>query len=478
MRMFLTVRATGTPFSARKERIQALPDEVKVAPPPPVAPHPPDKENTEENALAVKPPRGPPLSARPLNPRFARQVPSVPNSAAALSPVVPNAPIGPEEAREKYAAFLNSHELREIVDYDEIYYLGQPTRKVRLSVTTALNSGFDDCQCHYRASVGDHIAYRYEIRAILGKGAFGQVIRCYDHKAKTHVAIKALVNTELMHEQGRIECSILQYLNKIDPAHSHHLVHALEFFVFRRHICIAFEILGPNLYEYSRSMRFRPMPPRQVKPAARQILDGLAFCHGHSVVHCDMKPENIVVDASGFPNVKIIDFGSSCFAGRQRYEYIQSRFYRAPEVILGVKYGPPMDIWSFACSVIEMITGKPVFPGDDEYDQLDLLMQVLGPVPEQLRERSSRKKEFFTPDGAFIPTKGAKIRKPGSVTLEAITRIGDPLLLDLLKKCFEWKQEDRITAQDALMHPWFTVKEVVTGRASISHGFPELVRGQ
>jgi dual specificity tyrosine-phosphorylation-regulated kinase 2/3/4 len=213
-----------------------------------------------------------------------------------------------------------------------------------------------------------------------------------------------------------------------------------------------------------------------MKPTARQILDGLAFCHSHSIVHCDLKPENVLIDVNGFPNVKIIDFGSSCFLGRQRYEYIQSRFYRAPEVILGVKYGPPMDIWSFACIIVEMIIGKPIFPGDNEHDQLDLLMQVFGPVPEQLRERCARKKEFFAPDGTFIPAKGAKSRRPGSLSLEVMTRIADPLLLDLLKKCFEWKQEDRITAQDALKHPWFTVKEVVTGRASISHVFPELVR--
>jgi dual specificity tyrosine-phosphorylation-regulated kinase 2/3/4 len=189
-----------------------------------------------------------------------------------------------------------------------------------------------------------------------------------------------------------------------------------------------------------------------------------------------MKPENVVVDVNGFPNVKIIDFGSSCFIGRQRYEYIQSRFYRAPEVILGLKYGPPMDIWSFGCIVIEMVIGRPIFPGDDEHDQLDLLMQIIGPVPEQLKARCSRRKEFFTPDGRFVGTKGQKTRRPGSVSLEVATRIADPLLLDLLKKCFEWNQEDRITAQDALKHQWFTVKEIVTTRASISHVFPELVR--
>jgi dual specificity tyrosine-phosphorylation-regulated kinase 2/3/4 len=135
-----------------------------------------------------------------------------------------------------------------------------------------------------------------------------------------------------------------------------------------------------------------------------------------------------------------------------------------------------MDIWSFGCIVIEMIIGKPIFAGNNEHEQLDILMQVFGPVPEQIREQCKRRKEFFTTDGRFVGGRGQRSRKPGSVSLEAATRIGDPLLLDLLEKCFEWKQEERITAQDALKHPWFTVKEVVAGRASSSHLFPELGR--
>jgi dual specificity tyrosine-phosphorylation-regulated kinase 2/3/4 len=207
----------------------------------------------------------------------------------------------------------------------------------------APNYGYDDADHHYKAIIGDHIGYRFEIRAIIGKGAFGQVLRCYDHKARKNVALKIIVNTELMHEQGRVECAILQHLNRRDPGDAHHVIRGLDFFVFRTHICITFEVLGANLYEYSRSMRFRPIPPRQAKPAARQMLEALAFCHSNKIVHCDMKPENVLIGPSGFPNVTIIDFGSSCAIGRQRYEYIQSRFYRAPEVILGLDYGPPMD---------------------------------------------------------------------------------------------------------------------------------------
>jgi dual specificity tyrosine-phosphorylation-regulated kinase 2/3/4 len=366
--------------------------------------------------------------------------------------------------------------MREIVDFDEIYFLGQTTKKVQPSLSANSNYGYDDGHHHYKAVVGDHIAYRYEIRTVLGKGSFGQVIRCYDHKMKYSVALKIIVNTELMHEQGRVECSIVQELNKIDPSNSHHLIRGLDFFIFRRHICAAFEILGQNLYEYSRSMRFRPISPKEIKTTAKQLLEALSFCHEHSIVHCDLKPENVLIDITGFPNVKLIDFGSSCFVGHQRYEYIQSRFYRAPEVILGIRYGPPMDIWSFACILIEMIIGKPIFPGDNEHELLGMLIHVLGPVPETLRTKCSRKKEFFTSDGKFVGVKGHRYHRPGTLSLEVATHITDPLLLDLLKKCFEWKQEDRITAADALKHPWFHVKETVGMRPQTSRIFPELIR--
>jgi dual specificity tyrosine-phosphorylation-regulated kinase 2/3/4 len=207
------------------------------------------------------------------------------------------------------------------------------------------------------------------------------------------------------------------------------------------------------------------------------MLEGIAFCHENNIVHCDLKPENVLIDANGFPNVKIIDFGSSCFVGQQRYEYIQSRFYRAPEVILGIKYGPPMDVWSFALIIIEIIIGKPLFPGDNEREVLEMLMEVLGPVPQAMRQTGSRKKDFFNAEGKFIRgQRKGEIRRIGSSSLESVTHINDLLLIDLLKKCLTWEQENRITAQDALSHPWFSVKEIAPARASLSSILPELIR--
>ena len=414
-------------------------------------------ENQPVNSARVYGPKAP---AGP-NPRFSH----APRTARkpAMSPIIPNAPISPEEAKSKYASMLTSYEMNEIKDFPEIYYLGIPSKKVQVKSTPGSNNyGFDDSNYHYKAIVGDHLAYRFEIRAIFGKGAFGQVLRCYDHKTKQQVAIKLVINTEQMHEQGKIEVMIVQHLNKYDPDKNSDIVRTFDAFIWRQHIAVSFEILGMNLYEYSRSIRFQPMSLQQIHSIAKHMLNGLAFCHKHNVVHCDMKPENVLLLPNSTMKCRVIDFGSSCFDGHQKYEYIQSRYYRAPEVILGIKYGPPMDIWSFACIVVEMMIGRPLFPGDNEHEQLEMIMEVFGVPPVSVINQCKRKAEFFTPDNKpLLRNRRKKLRMPGQSNLRAATKFSDPVFLDFLQKCFEWDQDKRITAEQALNHQWFSVVKTV-----------------
>ena len=466
---------SSTPYTSRKDKARAVAYENKIHPRQPSAPKVCLNAIDENVMNPIEPKLAPPSSIRRKNPRFAYSIRSS-RSSQFTSPIIPNGPITPQEAKKNYSSFLNKYELREIDDYPEIYFLGIMSKKVRPTLSIISNYGYDDSSQHYRAAVGDHIAYRFEIRAILGKGAFGQVVRCFDHKTKLSVALKIIVNTEIMQEQGRVEIGIIQHLNKFDKDQKQNIIRGMDFFVFRNHICASFEILGPNLYEYSRSMRFKPIPSNAMKPISQQILSGLAFCHSHGVVHCDMKPENVLLIPGGFKNIKIIDFGSSCFVGKQRYEYIQSRFYRAPEVILGIKYGPPMDIWSFGCIVIEMMIGRPIFPGGDEHEQIEMLMEVFGPPPREVLKECSRRSEFFSVDGKLrLPKDRKKRRQVGAITLQQLTHINDNLLIDLLLKCFEWDQNKRITAAEALNHPYFTAKEVQIPKPQ-SNMLPELIR--
>ncbi|OHT00278.1 CMGC family protein kinase [Tritrichomonas foetus] len=428
--------------------------------------------NTITNINDLPKKRPPPKTARAINPRFKKKG-GLPNS----KPIIFKDPITSNEAIQNYSGQLTPFELTEIKGYDLVYYLGNISKKIKNShMSKAPNNGFDDTNHHYRAIPGDHLLYRYEIKAIFGKGAFGQVLRVFDHKLKIEVALKVIINTRQMHEQGLIETNILNTLNDgSDPLHNNYIVKVTETFTFRNHICATFEILGQNLYEYSRSMHYKPLPIPQLKSIAQQMFTALKFIHETKrIIHCDMKPENVLLMKNNKNCIRVIDFGSSCHIGRQKYEYIQSRFYRAPEVILGIKYGPPMDIWSVGCIICEMEAGRPIFPGDDESEQMKLFFEVLGLPPKYLLFQGSRRKDFFHEDGTPIVYSKNKKLNISTKSLKSASKISDPLLLDLLQKCFEWDQTKRITAEQALKHPWFNVKEGSTARPQ--HSLPGLTK--
>lgn len=125
------------------------------------------------------------------------------------------------------------------------------------------------------------------------------------------------------------------------------------------------------------------------------MLYALKYLKEKDVIHCDLKPENILLKDPSKSGIKMIDFGSSCFQGERVYTYIQSRFYRAPEIILGVPYTPAIDMWSFGCIMVEFAMGFPIFPGECETDQLSLMMELLGIPPSGLLAQSQRKAKFF-----------------------------------------------------------------------------------
>ena len=100
--------------------------------------------------------------------------------------------------------------------------------------------------------------------------------------------------------------------------------------------------------------------------------------------------------------LQVIDFGSSCYEHQRVYTYIQSRFYRAPEVILGARYGMPIDMWSLGCILAELLTGYPLLPGEDEGDQLSCIIELLGMPPQKLLDQSKRAKNFISSKGKYL----------------------------------------------------------------------------
>jgi serine/threonine protein kinase len=120
-----------------------------------------------------------------------------------------------------------------------------------------------------------------------------------------------------------------------------------------------------NLYEFIKAHDFKGFSLKLIRRFTKQLLASLILLHSHKVIHCDLKPENVLLAHPMHSEIKVIDFGSSCFENEKVYTYIQSRFYRSPEVILGTSYGMPIDMWSVGCILAELYTGYPIFPGEN-----------------------------------------------------------------------------------------------------------------
>ena len=210
---------------------------------------------------------------------------------------------------------------------------------------------------------------------LLGKGTFGQVVKCKIVGNEELFALKIIKNKMAYFCQGKNEIQILKTLTQNS---SNRIVKMFDYFLYKKHICIVFEILDDSLYDLLRLSNFVGCSLRDIKLFTKQILEGLIISQNLKIIHCDLKPENILFSKNKVEEIKIIDFGSACFENNIIFTYIQSRFYRAPEVILGSSYSMGIDIWSLGCICAELYLGLPIFPGNSQYDQLKRIISIVG----------------------------------------------------------------------------------------------------
>lgn len=188
------------------------------------------------------------------------------------------------------------------------------------------------------------------------------------------------------------------------------------------------------------------------------MLQALKFMRDENIIHCDMKPENILLKSKDKSGIKVIDFGSSCFSDQRIYTYIQSRFYRAPEIMLGIPFTTAIDMWSVGCILIELYIGVPIFPGESEYEQLMLFMEVIGQPDLQVLANAQRRANFFE-EGSNelvydVEDSIGNLRIPGTKPLGLLLGSESQTFLDFLGRILVWDPEQRITPIEALMHPW------------------------
>ena len=238
----------------------------------------------------------------------------------------------------------------------------------------------------------------------LGQGISGRVYKVYkNNDEENKYAMKIIKNKTIYRNRSLIELKIVTTLNKnssINNCSNSNIITAYDSFFYREHLCIIFELLNENLYQLLQQNHLQGISLNSIKFIAKQILEAVDFIHKMGFIHCDIKPENILLKININKNnsdisVKITDFGSACLKNNPFYRVVQSLFYRAPEVILGIPYSQPIDIWSTGLVIIELFLGEPLLPGFSEYDQLLKIIKVIGKIPETMLLRNGTKISSF-----------------------------------------------------------------------------------
>ncbi|KAI0789116.1 kinase-like protein [Abortiporus biennis] len=275
-----------------------------------------------------------------------------------------------------------------------------PRRVLTKPSKPAHNDGYDNDDYDYILYVNDWLGtddgHKYLILDILGQGTFGQVVKCQNMKTHEVVAVKVVKNKPAYFNQSMMEVTILELLNtQCDPHDEHHILRLRDSFIHKNHLCLVFELLSSNLYELIKQNQFQGLSTQLVKVFTAQLLDAMTVLKEARLIHCDLKPENILLKSLQSPQIKVIDFGSACHERQTVYTYIQSRFYRSPEVLLGLPYTAAIDMWSLGCIAVELFLGLPLFPGTSEYNQITRIVEMLGIPPQQMLDNGKQTSQFF-----------------------------------------------------------------------------------
>ena len=281
---------------------------------------------------------------------------------------------------------------------------------------------------------------KYHVDGSLGEGAYGVVCRCTKrtlsssssssssstsssappHPSYPSYAVKIIKNRPAYYNAAMNEIRVLQVIQARLGSKCKSIILLETSFLHQSHLCLVFEVLGINLYEMLKKNQFRGLSMDYLRAILTQLIEATRQLHSLQIIHCDLKPENILLKVASsepshqsnatstttnsssssatatattnptttnhppnkdLPEIKVIDLGSACFDGQTIYPYIQSRFYRAPEVVLGVPYDNAIDMWSIGCIAAELFVGLPIFPGVSEHAQLARIMDMFQDYP-------------------------------------------------------------------------------------------------
>jgi len=342
---------------------------------------------------------------------------------------------------------------------------------------------YDDKEGYYAHRIGDILSERYKVLGSFGKGVFSTVVRCQDLRATSaqyaEVAIKVQRNNEMMRRAGEKEIAYLQRLVDGDPENKRHCIHMINRFDHEDHLCMVFEAMHQNLRQAVRQHGHkRGIQVEAVRAYGRQLFTALKYMERLGIVHADLKPDNIVVNDK-YNLLKVCDFGSACNADDNEITpYLVSRFYRAPEIMMGLQFGCPIDMWAAGLTLFELYTGKIAFMGQSNNQMLKLIQEVKGKMPLKLIRKGFFSELHFDVDNDFIykekdkvsgrevirtikfenrPVPGHDLKSllmPNKQSLPESEAKRAVMLADLLEKCLMLDPSKRMTPAQALKHPF------------------------
>ena len=283
---------------------------------------------------------------------------------------------------------------------------------------------------------------RYQKVEKVGEGTYGVVYKCKDKDSGNYVALKKI---RLENEDEGIPSTSIREISILKQLHHPNIVSLVDLIHGEKKLYLVFEFLDHDLKKYL-DINNGPLGPQLVKSYLYQILLAIKYCHSKRILHRDLKPQNLLIDKNG--TIKVGDFGLARAFGvpiKTLTHEILTLWYRAPEILLGQKeYSTPVDIWSIGLIFFEMAHKKPLFAGDCEIDQIFKIFQMYGTPTEKTWPGITKLPEFKL---SFPQFKGKGI--------EAYNKNIDKVGLDLLEKMLQQDPCKRISAKQALNHPYF-----------------------
>ncbi|KAM7013289.1 cyclin-dependent kinase-like 5 isoform 5-T6 [Tautogolabrus adspersus] len=298
--------------------------------------------------------------------------------------------------------------------------------------------------------IGD-VMNKFEVLGIVGEGAYGVVLKCRHKDTNEIVAIKKFKDSE---ENEEVKETTLRELKMLRTLKQENIVELKEAFRRRGKLYLVFEYVEKNMLELLEELP-NGVPTDKARSYIYQLIRAIHWCHKHDIVHRDIKPENLLISSDDV--LKLCDFGFarnlSEGTDANYTEYVATRWYRSPELLLGAPYGKAVDMWSVGCILGELSDGQPLFPGESEIDQLFTIQKVLGPLPpEQMK--------LFYNNPRFHGLRFPAVNHPQTLERRYLGIIGGGLL-DLLKNLLLLNPTERFLTEQSLNHHAFQTLRLV-----------------